>query len=163
MKNCRDWVRAADRVLDEARPGIANWEAHVEAQRQADANTISAARQQAIFKRTRLAGPSDQKRYADAVNDLRRTDGSCRQVDGADARLKAALATCQQRSQAQQPVLAAADDVMRDWRNHLADMQRSRATHVQNAQDVWIRAYRAAPPNINAYEKAIDKFDAPGC
>ena len=60
-------------------------------------------------------------------------------------------------------MLAAADDVMRDWRNHLADMQRSRETHVKNAQGVWIRAYRAAPPNINAYEKAIENFDAPRC
>ena len=163
MDDCRDRVRAADRVLDEAKPGIAHWEAHIEAERKAEARTISAAKQQAIFKRTRLAGPSDQRRYADAVNDLERIDGSCRKVDGADATIKTAMAKCQERSKEQKPVLAAADDVMRDWRNHLADMQRSRETHVKNAQGMWIRAYRAAPPNINAYEKAIDKFDAPRC
>jgi hypothetical protein len=163
MDDCRDRVRAADRVLREAKPGVAHWEAHIDAQRQAEAHTISAAQQQAIFKRTRLPGPSDQKRYADAVNDLRRSEGPCREVDGAEATIKTAMAKCQQRSQAQEPVLAAADEVMRDWSNHLADMQRSRETHVKNAQRVWIRAYRAAPENINAYEKAIGNFDAPRC
>jgi hypothetical protein len=163
MDECRDRVRAADRVLEEAKPGIAHWEAHIKAQRDAERNAISAAEQQAIFKRTRLAGPSDQKRYADAANDVERTKGSCSKVDGADAAVKSAMAKCQQRSRAQKPVLAAADDVMRDWRKHLADMQRSRETHVKDAQRVWIRAYRAAPENINAYEKAIDNFDAPRC
>ena len=122
MDDCRHRVRAADRVLDEAKPGIAHWEAHIEAERKAEAGTISAAEQQAIFKRTRLAGPSDQRRYADAVNDLERMKGSCHKVDGADAKIKTAMAGCQKRSKEQKPVLAAADDVMRDWRNHLADM-----------------------------------------
>ena len=52
---------------------------------------------------------------------------------------------------------------MGDWKSHLADMQRSREVHVDNAQQVWLEAYRAAPPNINAYEKALRRFDPPRC
>ena len=41
---------------------------------------------------------------------------------------------------------------MRDWKNHLADMQRSRETHVKNAQGVWLRAYGRLPRNQRVRE-----------
>jgi hypothetical protein len=53
---------------------------------------------------------------------------------------------------------------MGDWKQHLADMQRSRTVHVSDAQRVWLNAYKAAPRNIKPYEKAVRKFQkAPKC
>jgi hypothetical protein len=52
---------------------------------------------------------------------------------------------------------------MGDWKQHLADMQRSAVEHNNDAQEIWIEAYKAAPPNINAYNKAVREFKAPKC
>jgi hypothetical protein len=59
--------------------------------------------------------------------------------------------------------MRAAAPAMGDWKQHLADMQRSREVHLENAQRIWIEAYKAAPPNINAYKKAVREFKAPSC
>jgi hypothetical protein len=163
MEDCRDRVRATDRVLEAAEAGITHWSAHVAAERRAAAGKITVDERQAIFRRTRLAGPTDQQRYTEAVKDHRKITASCGEVEDADAKIRTVLAKCQKRSKAQRPVLAAAADAMRDWKNHLADMQRSREVHVQNAQGIWLEAYRAAHPHIKAYDKAVDKFDAPRC
>lgn len=163
MADCRDRVRAADRVLEAAEPGIAHWAAHVDAEGRAEAGKITADEQKNIFMRTRLAGPTDQQRYTKAINAHRKIKASCGKVEDADATIRTVMAKCQKRSKAQQPVLEAAADAMKDWKNHLADMQRSRQVHVQNAQVIWLKAYRAAPPHIKAYDKAVDRFDAPHC
>ena len=42
---------------------------------------------------------------------------------------------------------------MRDWASHLAAMQRDKNEHVANAQAIWVKAYRAAPTNINAFNR----------
>ena len=141
-----------------------HWEAHVGAEREAAEGTISVAKRQQIFNETRLQGPGDQKRYAAARRDYDRVrDASCSKTKGADDKVAETMADCRKRASAQGPVLAAADDAMGDWKSHLADMQRSREVHVANAQQVWLAAYRAAPTNLKAYERARKDFDAPRC
>jgi pyruvate/2-oxoglutarate dehydrogenase complex dihydrolipoamide acyltransferase (E2) component len=164
MESCRERVQAADEVLKQARTGIGHWEAHVGAERAAAKREISTEKRQAIFKATRLQGPDDQRRYADAQRAYDKVrDASCGKAKGADAEVTATLATCRERAVAQGRLMAAAAKPMGDWKSHLAAMQRSREIHVDNAQQVWLEAYKAAPPNINAYEKALSKFDAPRC
>lgn len=164
LASCQDRVRAADRVLAQARTGVSHWAEHVTAERDAEADRIDAETQQAIFKRTRLKGPTDQRRYAEALQayaDVRAA--SCGRVRAAGPEVTAALAACDRRSRAQRPVLAAAAAAMGDWRSHLGDMQRSRQTHVADAQGIWIAAYRAAPRHLDAYERARTEFAAPRC
>ena len=164
MEACQKRVRAADEVLEEARTGIGHWEAHVAAQRDADDGKISVAKRQAIFKETRLKGPADQKRYADAKRAYEQdADASCGKAEGADDEVAATLSKCRERALAQSRLMRAADATMGDWKSHLAAMQRSREIHVANAQAIWIKAYRAAPKNLNAYEKALRDFDPPRC
>jgi hypothetical protein len=167
MESCRERVRAADEVLEQAQTGIGHWAAHVGAERDAQAGRISVEDRQAIFKATRLQGPADQKRYADALAAYDRVrDASCDEVDEADEadeEVTATLASCQQRASAQAPVLKAAAGAMGDWKSHLAAMQRSREVHVADAQEVWLDAYRAAPKNLDAYDEAKREFDAPDC
>ena len=164
MEACQKRVRAADEVLDEARTGIGHWESHVDAERKAQRGDISVDKRQAIFKETRLKGPADQKRYADAQRDYERVrDAFCGKAKGADAKVAATLSKCRERAVAQGPLMRAAAAAMGDWKSHLAAMQRSREIHVDNAQAIWIAAYRAAPRNISAYEKALRNFDAPRC
>ena len=162
---CRDRVQAADEVLERARTGLLHWEAHVGAERQAAEGTISIAKRQQIFKETRLQGPGDQKRYADALRAYEDVeDAPCGKTKEADAKVAATLARCQKRAIAQGPVMRTAAAAMGDWKQHLADMQRSSVQHNSDAQQVWLEAYRAAPPNINAYERAVREFKkAPKC
>ena len=162
---CRSRVRAADAVLKQARTGVRHWEAHVGAERQAAEGTISIAGRQRIFKETQRQGPGDQKRYADALRAYDRVkDAPCGKTKGADAKVAASLASCQKRARAQAPVMRTAAAAMGDWKQHLADMQRSAVEHNRNAQQVWINAYKAAPQNIDPYERAVRAFKkAPKC
>ncbi len=163
LENCQAKVRAGDKVLKAARTGVSHWTTHVQAQTDANTNKISVAAMNGEFKKTRLLGPADQKRYADALSDYKDEDGSCRPVEDAGADVSASLDRCDQRSDDQKPVMKAAAAAMADWKSHLAAMQRSREGHVENAEEVWIAAWRAAPPDIKAYTKAAEAYDPPRC
>jgi hypothetical protein len=163
LARCQRKVRAADDVLAAAKPGVTHWATHVQAQTDANRKKISVGEMSALFSKTRLAGPADQRRYADARATYEDLSGSCSDVQDATPTTAAKLAKCDERARAQKPVLTAAAAGMQDWKSHLAAMQRSREGHVANPEGVWIAAWRAAPPNIRAYQKAAKKFSAPAC
>jgi hypothetical protein len=163
LEECRSSVEAADDVLEAAEEGIGHWSEHVQAQTDANAGDISETEMDAIFTRTRKAGDDDVRRYEDAVDEAVDRSASCRVPQGAPAEIADKLENCAERDEAQQPVLEAAKDAMDDWESHLADMRRSASSHVHDARGVWLRAWRAAPRHIKAYDKAEDKFDAPRC
>jgi hypothetical protein len=163
LDGCRAEVRAADDVLKAAEVGVGHWAEHVQAQTDANAGRISTAKMDAIFKRTRLAGPDDVDDYEDAVQSHEDESGNCDSPDDASPSVARQINRCAEREEAQAPVLRAAEDAMQDWESHLAAMRRSRMGHVHDAQGVWIRAWRAAPPHIEAYQHAAEEFDAPKC
>lgn len=163
LRKCRDKVEARERVLKAAATGVGHWSEHVQAQTDANQGDISSGEMQAIFKRTRLAGPADVRRYQEAVSQEDRLSGTCRAPSGAPKAVSTKMADCAERGQAQGPVLTAAKEAMNDWRSHLGDMKMSKMGHVNNPQAVWIKTWRAAPKDINAYRKAASSFDAPAC
>jgi hypothetical protein len=163
LEACQAKVSAGDKVINEAEAGVGHWAAHVESQRLADEGEIGLDEMKARFKATRLKGPADQKRYRDAVNSYDKEDGSCSEVAKAPKAIAASLEKCASRSSDQEPVMSAGAKGMKDWASHLAAMQRNKMGHVSDPQGVWIRAYRAAPKNINAFKKAIDNYDPPSC
>ena len=163
LESCQAKVEAGDGVIDEAKTGVGHWAKHVDSQRQADLGNYTVEEMKAQFKATRLRGPGDQKRYRNAVDEYRSKDGSCEEVSEAPAEIAEALEKCAERSSDQQPVMEAGVGGMRDWAKHLADMQRSKAGHFNNPEAVWLRTYRAAPKNINAFDRAIDRYNPPEC
>ncbi len=164
LDSCRDRVRRADDVLAAADTGIGHWADHVQAQTDANNGRITVTEMDAVFARTRLAGPDDQDRYRKALIKQEDASGSCDPEPGATKKEAAALVRCHDRSDAQQPVMKAADAAMADWKSHLAAMARSRAHHMDNAEQIWLDAWQAAPPHIRAYDKAAAAFgDAPDC
>lgn len=163
LKACQAKVSAGDKVIEEVKTGVGHWASHVESQRLADAGQIDLDEMKARFKETRLKGPADQKRFRDAVNAYEKEDGSCSDVDKAPKAIATSLEKCASRSSDQEPVISAGAKGMKDWASHLAAMQRNKQGHVSDPQGVWIRAYRAAPKNINGFEKAIDNYDPPSC
>jgi hypothetical protein len=163
LEACKHKVSAGDKVIEEAETGVGHWASHVEAQRLADEGEIGLDEMKARFKETRLKGPDDQKRFGDAVDAYEEQDGSCSAVEDAPKAIAASLEKCASRSSDQEPVMSAGAKGMKDWASHLAAMQRNKMGHVADPQGVWLRAYRAAPTNINGFEKAIDNYDPPTC
>jgi hypothetical protein len=160
---CQAKVRAADAVITEAKIGVGHWARHVQAQTDYNAHKLTNAQMKAEFKVTRLAGPADQSRYAAALTTYQSDDAACKTVKGAPAKITKPLGKCVDRNEVQTPVLRAAADGMADWASHLAAMRRSASGHVHDAQGVWIKTWRAAPPHIAAFNKAIDRYDPPSC
>jgi hypothetical protein len=158
VANCRKAVKARDTVIARAATGVAHWSQHVQAQTDANAGRISPKTMSKIFMRTRLLGPSDVRRYRDALDGAQKTSDDCAADNDAPAAVQTTLAQCSNRLKAQTPVLAAGARGMADWNSHLAAMRRNKQGHVHNAQQVWIDAWRAAPPNIKAFDRAAATF-----
>ena len=166
LQACQEKVKAADAVLKQGKTGVEHWAEHVDAQKDYFAGDTSVTQMKGRFKKTRLKGPGDLKRYNDALSTYKGLEGSCAKVKGAEAAVAATLAKCDARSKAQQPVLKATAAGMKDWKNHQTFMARN-ALHKEGtpsqAQASWLKQYRAAPKNINAFKKADKNFDAPSC
>jgi hypothetical protein len=166
LEACQKKVEAADAVRKQGKIGVLHWAEHVQAQKDYFAGKATVDEMKAHFKKTRLKGPDDLKRYDDALSTYEDLEGSCAKVKGAEAAVAATLAKCEKRSKAQQPVMKATAAGMKDWKNHQKFMQRN-ALHKEGtpseAQSTWLKQYRAAPKNINAFKKADKNFEAPSC
>ena len=163
LRACRAKVKAGDEMLTAAKTGMRHWSEHVQAQTDALSGEITVDEMEDIFNRTMKAGDEDEKRFDSAVKSYEDRDGSCRDVSGAPATITKQLAACGKRAEAQQPVIAAAKDGMEDWIEHLGEMRLSEQGKIHNPQQKWLKTWRSAPKNIDAYEKAADKFSAPDC
>ena len=160
---CRAGVDAGNKVMAAAAVGMRHWSDHVDAQTDANAGRISVGRMNEIFTRTRLLGPDDEKKYADAVAAHEAHSADCETSDEMPADLADQMERCAERKQAQQPVLQTAEAGMTDWMRHQDQMRASRAGHSAHPQRTWLRTWRAAPPKIEAYERAVADFEAPDC
>jgi hypothetical protein len=166
LKACQAKVSAADDVLRQGKIGVEHWATHVQAQKDNLAGKITVDQMKARFKKTRLKGPGDLKRYDDALSAYQDQKGSCEKVKGADSVVAAALAKCEKRSKAQPPLLQATAAGMKDWKAHQKLMQANalhKAGTPSEAQAAWLKQYYAAPKNINAFKKATANFKAPSC
>jgi hypothetical protein len=166
LQACQDRVRAADAVLKEGKIGVLHWTTHVQAQTDNFDGKIDVEEMRAQFKKTRVKGPADLRRYNEAMSAYEDLEGSCGKVKGADTAVAASLKKCNERSKAQEPVLEATADGMKDWKAHQKQMQANaehQAGSPKDAQAAWLKQYRAAPKNINAFKKATKNFEAPRC
>lgn len=156
LQQCRTRTKAADAVFDRAKTGVDHWSEHVQAQNDADAGRITATQMQAIFKRTRLAGPDDVSAYKKVTTAYTSVDKTCSddETTADQSNLAEQLNACRSRDATLTKAMTTADAAMADWTDHLAAMKRSAGGHVHNAQDIWIAAKDAAPPNLNAFDKA---------
>ena len=166
LEACQERVKAADVVLKEGKTGVLDWAEHIQAQKDNLSGKATVEEMKARFKKTRLRGPGDLDRYNDALSTYDDLEGSCGKAEGADSAVATSLKQCNERSKAQQPVLEATAASMKDWKAHQKFMQRNalhQAGSPSEAQGTWLRQYRAAPKNINAFKKATANFDAPSC
>lgn len=156
VSGCVEEVKAADAVAAAARIGIRHWAAHVQARTDLLAGKNSTDTTAEIWKRTRLAGPTDLKNYQAALPAHRAVKGDCARTRQPTSEASADLADCRHRQRAQAAALEAGAAGIGDWESHLAAM----AAHAdgemdtEHAQTLWVKAWRNAPPNINAFRSA---------
>ena len=167
LEACQAKVKAADEVIKQGETGVEHWAGHVQAQRDGDAGKISTDEMKARFKATRLKGPGDLERYGDARSAYEDLDASCKEVQEGDSVVAAALADCNERSEAQKPLMAATEAAMDDWKAHVKFMQYNKEHPDPDAaadrQSSWMKQYNAAPKDIKAFKKATANFKAPDC
>lgn len=159
---CVAEVDAADKVAAAAGKGVGHWTEHVQAQADKVSGKNTEEETAAIWKRTRLAGPGDQKAHEEALAALDGVKGACAKVpdEASDAD------GCVKRIDALVPVMAAGKKAMGDWASHLKAMADHKAGKFSgaHAQMMWEAASKAAPPNINAHKAAASELaDAPSC
>jgi hypothetical protein len=167
LEACRAKVGAADEVLKKGETGVLHWIDHVQVQTDDIAGKLTPTERKERFAKTRVKGPGDVKHYQEARDAYEELDGSCDEVEGADSAVAAALKKCNERSEAQQPVLKATAAGMDDWKAHVKFMQYNKEHPDPDAaadrQTSWMKQYRGAPKNIKAFKKATAKFEAPDC
>ena len=156
ISTCRRAVALAESVLDAAGDGVGHWREHVQAQTDLSLGRNTDAQTKAIFKRSKLAGPSDVAKFETAKAGYKAQGDACKAVKGAESEQADHLTICRTRLSKVTSALTNADLAMKDWSNHLADMRKSAGGEVHNAQEVWLETWREAPPNLEKYASAMD-------
>lgn len=156
---CAAEIRATEAVLVAARTAAGHWREHVQARTDLLAGKNSEATTKAIWKRTRLAGPSDIAALKAATAAQANADGGC-------ADLPSTETACRQKSAAMDAAAAAGRAATGDWADHLAMMAAHAAGEfgAEHAQDMWVAAWTGAAKNLNAFARADAALaNAPPC
>ncbi len=147
---CAVEVGAAEAELAAARVAVDHWREHVQARTDLLAGRIDQATTKAIWKRTRLAGPTDLQHLTAATTAHQAARGGCTNTVGTRG------AACRHRLTALGAAIAAGHAAAHDWQAHLAMMAAHKAGAMDNAhaQTMWVAAWRAAPPHLTAFADA---------
>ena len=159
-EGCVAELAAAENVIEVARGGIDNWTQHVQASLDQAAGRISVETKREIWKRTRLAGPEDQRTYDEALAEYEEVTGRCFELSSEDN------PDCVDRAQATTTILEATDGAMGDWERHLAQMAAFADGDFDEdrANEMWNVAKRIAPVNLDKFADADRALAAaPAC
>jgi hypothetical protein len=165
LRACAKEVADAEKVVSAAKKGVAHWRTHVQARTDMLDGRMSVSEMDAMWKTTRLAGPADQKRFHAAM-DSYHPSPACTKLSDTPSQAKASAADCSARYKSAEKAVEAAKAAMADWKSHLDNMAAYAAGEMssEEAQTKWVEAWRNAPPNIKAYQKARTALDdAPSC
>ena len=113
---CRAQEAAAGVLVSAARTGIAHLKVHVGAHEAWRAGDLDEQTKDARYRATRLAGPGDLRRYADAEAAYQDA------ADTADDACARTARRCARRLRALEGSMAAAEPAMAHWEEHLANM-----------------------------------------
>jgi hypothetical protein len=165
--DCPSELEAGKRTLRVARTGVAHWHAHVQARTDLLSGENTAAETDAIWSRTRLAGPRDLRRFDRADRVYRRAARpACSRQSADHGQHVGTAASCPEREQLTARAVAAARAAIGDWESHQDNMAAfdNHEFGAGHAQRMWVRAWSTAPANINAFHDAIRRLhQAPPC
>lgn len=155
LRACAKEVVLAEKVVEAAREGVGNWRVHVQARTDMLDGRMSRARMNDIWDRTKLAGPADQRRFEKALGSYQEK-ATCEQLSAPRGKQEKRVAACVDRFERATEAVDAAEAAMADWRSHLGHMAAYAAGDLSRdeAQSMWVRAWRRAPVHIRNYDKS---------
>lgn len=167
LSACADHIAAGEKALRAAKTGVRHWRQHVQARTDMMTHSIGAAQMDKIWKRTRLAGPSDKRSYTAAMKAYEKDRSVCAGLEAvASAGGDMAVAHCKARAIALSVSLDKGAAAMGDWASHLSKMAHFAEGEMtaSQAQAEWVRDWAAAPARIKAFERAERRVAAsPPC
>jgi len=157
VTTCSQEAAAAEGVVAAAKSGVENWASHLQARTDGMSGRISAEQMRAIWKRTRIAGPDDLKRFDVAEKRYAANARTCASTANLAGTSDDTVAACRSRVTAGAEAVIAARAAVGDWAAHQAAMQKYAAGSMtaEHAQHAWARAWRAGPPNIAEFRAAV--------
>lgn len=159
---CRSTLATGTAMVAAADQNYADWSGHVYAQVDYDQGKITFAQGEAIWKRTKLAGPADLKAYDTAKTAWDQADQkACDQLQAGDGATQSTVSACTQRAAAMTKVINLSGPVYAGWKGHQIQM-----THTQEKSsdpnayfNEWFGRVKNAQPALAAYKSAHDAYD----
>ena len=134
LARCARAVEAAEQALAAAEPGQRNWADHVQAYRDLVAGGARYGAAEAVWTRTRLAGPSDLVRFAPPDRRWLASRGACARLGGLSEEEQQVGRVCAARAAAVDAAVVAARTTLDQWRTHQQDMAQRRARQIGRAE-----------------------------
>ncbi len=168
LTRCQYEVAAAEILVAAARPGVANWAAHVGAGADRMAGRATRAEVRPIYRRTKAAAPRDAARYSSAAQTYRAPGRQCTQLsaDGLPGQYRAAARDCAQRAQVLSRAARAGDEAIGQWVDHAHAMDRHKSGRLSRAAHLAMRhdAIYEATDALQRFRQADRQLDtAPDC
>jgi len=168
LAGCVARGQAAQPVVAAATTGATHWRDHVQAQ-----TDVTAGRRSLIdvktttWADTRRAGPLDAMAFTQAMQGYSAATGCAAAATiPAEGGLRTKLVACAARQSALDGYVAAATEVMTDWKTHLDEMSQHSAGQVNSAQaqQNWLRGWQNAPAHLTPFAASeVALAAAPQC
>jgi hypothetical protein len=168
LRSCAGEVRAQDSLVMTMATGIGHLDHHVQAMKDNWAGKISVDQMKAMWKMTRLAGPSDIAAYKRDTTAVHTAGHPCATLS--PSKLPASFqkqgTSCQERSAALANAAVAGEGAMHEWSYHLTQMAlfKSGAFSSATANQRWLEVFDATPALVQHFDNAMSKLArAPRC
>ena len=163
LTTCREKLRAGDTVIKRAKIGVSNLSERVQARTDPNSGTVDLEEAMRSLTPEGAAEPNEVRRYKAAVKAYGDRRQACQHVPEAPVEIATQLRKYAACGRAQEPVLAAAADLLADWESHHAAVRRSRTGPLHDDDSVLIRTWITAAPHIKTWNKAVAKYQPGKC
>lgn len=161
---CRMEVTRGDALAAVSATVASDWEGHTSSLTRLEAGQITKTEADATWKRTKLAGPSDMKRYHAASTAYSQSKGACARMGALPSAFAGTGTRCVQRANADSDVAVKVAPVSAAWASHLMSMKAKADTPVARYMAKWHQQVNGAPKILSAYRAAASAVRAsPTC
>jgi antitoxin (DNA-binding transcriptional repressor) of toxin-antitoxin stability system len=168
LQQCRAEIRAEEGLVKVMATAIGHLGKHIQAMRDNWTGRISVDEMKAMWKMTRLAGPSDLAAYKRSSSAVTSAGHPCAAL--VPARLAVSFrkqaGECQSRSATLASTAAEGVPAVNKWSYHLQQMAafKAGAFDAATADRRWLAVYDATPPLLQHFDHAMSKLArAPAC
>lgn len=157
LNDCRATIATGQKLVAAADKNYADWSGHVYAQTDYDKGKITFKQAEAIWDRTKKAGPNDRKKYDAAKKAWDKADQkACSGLKSGDGASAKTVKACSARSAAMIKVIDKAKPVYAGWKGH--QIQMTHTEEKSNDPDAYFtewfgRVHNAEKP-LAAYKSA---------